>query len=51
MKTRQMTLILDLIFPIWLSVIFIFEFENTQNSFSCGPPVDPFWSLKYLNYV
>ena len=29
-------------------VTFISEFENTQNSFSCGsPPFGPFWSEKY----
>ena len=33
-----------------LFVIFISEFENTQNSFSCGAPFGPFWSVKYLNF-
>ena len=32
-----------------LFVKFIFVFENSQNSFSCGPPFGPFWSVKYLN--
>ena len=35
----------DLIFSTTFStlfVIFIFVFENSQNSFSCGPPFDPF---------
>ena len=32
-------------------VTFISEFENTQNSFSCGsPPYGPFWSEKYHNF-
>ena len=30
--------------------MFIFEFENTQNSFSCGLSFGPFWSVKYLNF-
>ena len=25
-------------------------FENTRNSFSCDPPVGPFWSVKYRNF-
>ena len=29
---------------------FISKLENTQNSFSCGAPFGPFWSLKYLNF-
>ena len=29
---------------------FIFIFENSQNSFSCGPPFGLFWSVKYLNF-
>ena len=44
MVTRQMTHLL------FLFVIFISEFENTQNSFSCGPPFGLFWSVKYLNF-
>ena len=28
----------------------ISEFENTQNSFSCGLHFGPFWSVKYLNF-
>ena len=39
-----------LLFPIYLFVTFISEFENTQNSFSFGPPYGPFWSVKYLNF-
>ena len=48
METRQMI-------PFFLSIfsnlfaIIISEFENAQNSFSCGPAVGPFWSVKYLN--
>ena len=37
------------IFPIELFVILFSKFENTQNSFSCGPQSGPFWSVKYLN--
>ena len=33
-----------------LFVIFIFVFENCQNSFSMGPPFGPFWSAKYLDF-
>ena len=33
-----------------LAVILISEFENTENSFSCGAPFGPFWSIKYLNF-
>ena len=33
-----------------LFVIFISKFENDQNWFSCGLPVGPFWSVKYLNF-
>ena len=39
-----------LLFPLYLFVTFISEFENTQNSFSCGLPFGPFWSVKYLNF-
>ena len=30
-------------------VTFILVFENSQNSFSCGPSFGPFWSVEYLN--
>ena len=33
-----------------LLVTFISEFENTQNSFPCGSPFGPFWSVKYINF-
>ena len=33
-----------------LFVTFTFVFKNSQNSFSCGPPFSPFWSVKYLNF-
>ena len=42
----------DLIFSSTFStlfVIFIFVFENNQNSFSCCPPFDPFWFVKFCN--
>ena len=28
---------------------FIFVFQNSRNSFACGLPFGPFWSVKYLN--
>ena len=31
-------------------MIFIFVFENYQNSFSWGPRFGPFWSAKYVNF-
>ena len=49
METRQMTLFFSSTFSN-LFVIFISEFENAQNSFSCGPPFRLFWSVKYLNF-
>ena len=39
-----------LLFPVILFAKFIFVFENNKNSFSCGPPFDPFSSVKYLNF-
>ena len=33
-----------------LFVTFIFVFENSQNSFSCGLPFGLFWSVKYLSF-
>ena len=50
MVTRQMTPFFHLPFPIQLFLIFISEFDNTENSFSCGAPFGPFWSIKYLNF-
>ena len=41
---------MHLLFLLYLFVTFIFVFENSQNSFSCGPPFGPFWSVKYLNF-
>ena len=32
------------------NLTFTFVFENSQNSFSCGPLFGPFWSVKYLNF-
>ena len=49
METRQMTPFFSSTFSN-LFVIFISEFEKAQNSFSCGLPVGPFWSVKYLNF-
>ena len=31
-------------------VTFIFEFENTQHLFLCGPPFDLFWSVKCFDF-
>ena len=31
-------------------MLFIFVFENSQNSLSCGPTFGPFWSVNYLNF-
>ena len=41
METRQMTQFFSSPLPD-LFVIFISEFENTQNSFLYGPPFGPF---------
>ena len=49
METRLMIPFFSSIFPIKLFVILFPEFENTENSFSCGPQFGPFWSVKYLN--
>ena len=43
----------DLIFSSTFSTLFvilIFVFKNSQNSFSCGPPFDPFWFVKLRNF-
>ena len=42
--------VFHLLFTLQLFVTFIFIFENSQNSFSCGPHFGPFWSVKYLNF-
>ena len=42
--------IFHLLLLLYLFVTFISEFENTQYSFSCGPPFVPFWSVKYLYF-
>ena len=49
-ETRQMTPFFYLLFLLWLFVIFIFIFENGQNSFSYGTPFGLFWSVKYFNF-
>ena len=46
-ETRQMTPFFIYFFQ---SVTFIFVFENCQNSFLCGLPFGPFWSVKYLSF-
>ena len=50
MENRQMTPFFHLLFALWLFVTLIFEFENTQNSFPCGPISRPFWSAKHCNF-
>ena len=47
METRQMIPFFSSIFSAQLFVIFISEFENTQNSF---PLFGPFWSVKYFKF-
>ena len=49
METRQMIPFFSSTFSD-LFLTFIFTFENSQNSFSCGPPFGPFWFVKYLNF-
>ena len=39
-----------LCFYAFMFVSFIFVFENNQNSFLCGHPFGPFWSVKYFNF-
>ena len=48
-ETRQITPFFLFTFSA-LFVIFIFIFENGQNSFSCGPPFGLSRSGKYLNF-
>ena len=43
--------IFHLLFSLQLFVTFIFVFENSQNSFPCGPLFGPFSSVKYLNFA
>ena len=50
METIQKIPVFNLLFTLQLFVTFIFIFENSQNSFSCGPHFGPFWSVKYLNF-
>ena len=49
METRQITPFFSSTFST-MFVTFIFVFENSQNSFSFGPALGPFWSVKYLNF-
>ena len=50
METRQMTPFLSIFFSLSLFVTFVPDFENTENSFSCGSLFGPFWSVKYFNF-
>ena len=50
METRQMTPFFSSIYST-LFVTFIFVFDNSQISFSCGPPpFGRFWSVKYFHF-
>ena len=49
LKTQTNDLIFSSTFST-LFVILIFVFENSQNSFSCNPPFDPFWFVKFRNF-
>ena len=48
METRKMTFFSSTFYALFVTFIFIFEYS--QNSFSCGPPFGPFWSVKYFNF-
>ena len=50
METGQMTPFFSSTFSAQTFCNISFVFENSQNSFSCCPPFDPFWSGKYLNF-
>ena len=47
MGTKQMTPFFSSTFS---TLTFIFVFENSKNSFSCGYPFGPLWFVKYLNF-
>ena len=51
MEATQMTPFFHLLLLLYLFVTFISDFENTQNSFPCGPPFVQFWSVKYLYFL
>ena len=48
METKKMTSFFSSAFST-LFEAFIFVFQNSRNSFACGLPFGPFWSVKYLN--
>ena len=48
MENKQIITFFSSTFSV-LFVIFIFVFENSQNSFSCSFPFGSFWSVRYLN--
>ena len=51
MEIRQITpFFIHFLRYMFLFVTFIFAFENSQNSFSCGLLNGPFCSVKYLNF-
>ena len=50
METRQMTPFILSTFSALTVCNIIFVFENSQNSFSRGPPFGQFWPEKYLNF-
>ena len=49
MENRQMNPFFSSTFSA-LFITFSFLFENSQNSFWCGPSFVPFWSVKYVNF-
>ena len=49
METRPMTAFFSSTFSN-LTVLFILEFENTENSFLCGLPFGSFWIVKYRRF-
>ena len=48
METRQMSRFFFIYFFRFNFVIFISEFKNTENTFSCGSHFGSLWSVKYL---
>ena len=50
METRQMTPFFIYFFRSQCLQRFFLVFQNSKNLFSCGPPFDPFLSVKYLNF-
>ena len=51
METRLMTPFFSSTFYTLTVCNIHFIFENSLNSFSSGPPIGPFWSVKHLNFA